>query len=91
MAEMRVGIRELKAQLSAYLREVKKGQTIEITDHGQVVARLVPAPRTLEERLKAMVASGQANWSGQPLPPVKHKPRVLDGGSVSDLIIENRE
>ena len=71
-----VGIRELKAQLSAYLREVKNGQTIDITDHGQVVARLVPVPKTLEERLMAMVAAGLADWNGEYLQPVKYKPRV---------------
>jgi antitoxin (DNA-binding transcriptional repressor) of toxin-antitoxin stability system len=35
-----VGIRELKARLSAYIRQVRSGRTILVTDHGEVVAEL---------------------------------------------------
>ncbi len=39
-----IGVRELKAQTSAILRRVSEnGETIDITHHGRVVARLVPA------------------------------------------------
>jgi prevent-host-death family protein len=38
-----VGIRELKARLSEYLRQVRKGRTLLVTDHGEVVAELRPA------------------------------------------------
>lgn len=38
-----VGIRELKQQTSRILRRVREeGEIVEITYHGQVVARLVP-------------------------------------------------
>lgn len=37
-----VGIRELKARLSHYLREVAGGELIEVTDRGKVVAELRP-------------------------------------------------
>ncbi len=39
---MRVGVRELKAQTSDILRRVEHGESVEITNHGRVVARLVP-------------------------------------------------
>jgi prevent-host-death family protein len=35
-----VGIRELKAKLSEYIRKAKDGETIDITEHGKTVARL---------------------------------------------------
>ena len=39
-----VGVRELKANISEILREVdEEGQVIEVTRHGQVIARVVPA------------------------------------------------
>lgn len=38
-----VGIKELKNKLSAYLRLVRAGKTVRITDRGQVVAELRPA------------------------------------------------
>jgi antitoxin (DNA-binding transcriptional repressor) of toxin-antitoxin stability system len=35
-----VGIRELKARLSQYVREVRRGEVILVTDRGEVVAEL---------------------------------------------------
>jgi prevent-host-death family protein len=43
------GVRELKSRLSAYLREVKDGETVLVTEHGNVVARLSP-PVSEDER-----------------------------------------
>ncbi len=39
---MEVGIRELKAHLSAYLAQVADGATIVVTDRGKPVATLSP-------------------------------------------------
>lgn len=40
----RVGIRELRQNASALLRQVERGATIEITDRGRPVAVLSPVP-----------------------------------------------
>jgi prevent-host-death family protein len=37
-----VNIKELKARLSAFLREVQRGETFLVTDRGRVIARLGP-------------------------------------------------
>ena len=37
-----VGIRELRQQASAVLKRVVHGETIEVTDHGHPIARIVP-------------------------------------------------
>ncbi|MEE8410828.1 MAG: hypothetical protein V3T05_14605 [Myxococcota bacterium] len=37
-----MNIKELKARLSAYLRQVRRGETFLVTDRNQVVARLGP-------------------------------------------------
>src|SRR5439155_1198510 len=36
----KVGIRKAKAQLSAYIRRVKRGETIQITERGKVASEL---------------------------------------------------
>ncbi|HZZ85455.1 MAG TPA: type II toxin-antitoxin system prevent-host-death family antitoxin [Anaeromyxobacteraceae bacterium] len=36
------GIRELKAHLSAYVRDAERGEVVLVTDRGQVVAELRP-------------------------------------------------
>lgn len=40
---VRAGIRELRQNLSRYVDRVKTGETIEVTEHGRLVARLSPA------------------------------------------------
>ena len=37
-----VGVRELKNRLSEYLRQAKSGESVLVTDRGQVVAELTP-------------------------------------------------
>ena len=64
-----VGIRAFKASLSRYLREVRAGTPLHITDRGQVIARVSPsagvggAPRRAgpgpeDLRLRAMIEGG---------------------------------
>ena len=90
MSEKTVGVRELKARLSEYLRQVKKGRTVVITEHGKPVGRLVPAGQSLEQRLQAMIDAGLAEWNGKPLPPMKPVAKLRGGKSIADLIIEDR-
>jgi prevent-host-death family protein len=39
----KVGVRELRQNLSRYLDRVKEGETLTVTEHGREVARLVPS------------------------------------------------
>ena len=55
----RVGVRELRQNLSVYLRRVKEGEAFEVTEHGRTVARLVPARET-ESVLERLIAEGKA-------------------------------
>jgi prevent-host-death family protein len=92
MNELSVGVRELKAHLSEYLREIKKGKTIVITEHGKPVGRLMPAGLSLDERIEALRKAGIISWNGEKLPAVT-SPAVKRPGTpnVSDLLIEDRE
>ena len=59
----RVSISELKAQLSKYIREVKRGGEVQILDRGEPVAMLVAIPATAErnsgdERLERLIREG---------------------------------
>jgi prevent-host-death family protein len=44
MERVRVGIRELRQDLSVYVRRVLQGDTFEVTEHGRPVALLGPLP-----------------------------------------------
>ena len=91
MSELNVGVRELKTRLSEYLRQVKAGRTIVITEHGKTVGRIVPASSSLDERLHTMVKAGLAQWNGKKLKPVKPVAKTRGPRTVSDLLIEDRE
>lgn len=53
-----VGIRELRQNLSIYLKRVTEdGESFEVTDHGKPVALL--SPRKGEDWYNAMVAAGR--------------------------------
>ena len=91
MSELWVGVRDLKAQLSKYLRQVSQGQTIIITDHGRPVARLSPVDQSLDERLKALQDAGLVAWNGQKLKPVTPAAMNRSDRQVSDILVEMRE
>ena len=91
MSETRIGTRELKSKLSEYLRRVKAGQTITVTERGKPIGQIVPIQPSTVDRLNAMVASGMAEWNGQKL--IAYRPIAVNRGrqQVSDLVREGRE
>ncbi|MEW6368138.1 MAG: type II toxin-antitoxin system prevent-host-death family antitoxin [Acidobacteriota bacterium] len=86
-----VGVRELKTHLSEYLRRVKKGETVTITDHGQSVGRIVPAAMPLEKRLLALQEAGMVAWNGHKLKNRAPSARSRGRRTVSELLVEDRE
>lgn len=58
-AHSRVGIRELRQNLSVYLRRVRRGESLEVTDRGHSVALLVPLEDTTSP-LERLVRAGRA-------------------------------
>jgi prevent-host-death family protein len=57
MAMQRMGIRELRANLGGVVRRVQAGETVEVTEHGHPVARIVPLRH--RSRYDQMVAEGR--------------------------------
>lgn len=86
-----IGIRELKAQLSSHVKEVKEGATLVITDRGEPVARLVPVASPLESKVQQLLESGNAAWSGRKLSPVVPTVPVRGPKMVSELLLEDRD
>jgi prevent-host-death family protein len=59
MGSERVGVRELRQNLSRYLRRVALGERLEVTERGQPVAVLAPMSKS-SSALARLVASGRA-------------------------------
>ncbi len=65
MATTSVGIREFKTQMSAYLRQVKQGKTLVITERGKPIGQITPIPTSLQERRRKLIETGFVKWSGR--------------------------
>jgi prevent-host-death family protein len=86
MSEDRVGIRELRQNLSVYLERVKAGETLQVTEHGRPVAVLGPLRDGVDvlERLRAEGRITPARGSLDDLPP----PIKVDDPDISRRIRE---
>ena len=58
MKAQQVGVRELRQNLSRYLRRVTAGERFEVTEHNLPVAILAPLPGS-DSALERLIASGQ--------------------------------
>lgn len=90
---MRIGVRELRQNASRYLALVKAGETVEVTERGQLIALLAPPPgaRTARERL---IATGRLVPATHPTGRARspHPVPVTAGEPTnSDLVDAERE
>ena len=85
-----VGVRELRDNLSEYLRRVKQGELLVITDRGKPIGELGPAAGGRNtERARTLVRKGVASWSGGKPKGLSQAPTPR-AGLVSDAVIEDR-
>ena len=89
--ETRVGIRELKSRLSEYLRQVKSGATLLITERGKPVGRITPIHASIDDRLEELIQAGLVAWSGTRLGKIVPVASTREGQRVSDLLLDDRE
>jgi prevent-host-death family protein len=91
-----IGIREMKAHLSGYLREVKQGVELLISERGKVIARIVPVSAPAEKgklhsTLVKMALAGTIILPPSYKPPRPPKFRKKVKGSLfSKSVIEDR-
>lgn len=92
-----VGIRELKNRLSKYLRMVRAGELVQVTDRGTVVAeiRAPGAPRGAEQLPQGLLELARRDQLTLGLPndrdlyPIAERP-LLRGASAADLLDAER-
>lgn len=83
-----VGIRELRHNLSIYLRRVLDGETLQVTDRGRAVAILAPLPEAASP-LQRLVLSGRASAPAGDLlklgPPRARRPSTRVSKALQQL------
>ena len=84
MRKRRIEIQELHANLGRCLDEVRRGMTLLLTDGEHRVARLIP------EAAASALGGGPIAWSGRGLKKTRPRARLRGGGSMADIVRENR-
>lgn len=89
------GIRDLKDNLSRYIRRIEAGERIAITAHGRVVAELVPPGSAVKgrgpSRFDELVAGGVIRPPIESGDPTEDWPNIqLPPGTATALIDEDR-
>jgi len=91
---METGVRELKDNLSWYIRRIEAGERIAVTAHGRVVAELVPpgaGHRGRISQLDRLVASGVITPAVEDGDPLEDCPEIrLPPGTAAALIDSDR-
>lgn len=88
----RVGVRELRQNLSVYLDRVKKGETLEVTEHGRPVAQFAPRPTSPVSIIDQMIADGRitpATFDHRKIPPPPRNPDP-SAKTLTEILLEMR-
>ena len=86
-----VPVSQAKARLSEYLRQVRGGEEVVITERGRPIARLVPVadrePHLADLERRGLLRVADAELADDFL--AKKRPKAT-GGSVLDALLEER-
>jgi antitoxin (DNA-binding transcriptional repressor) of toxin-antitoxin stability system len=89
------GIKELKNKLSAYLREVRSGSVILVSDHGEIIAEIKsPSAETMRDRgvtvLDELAREGLVTLPSAAKEPLAPSPLALPRGTSQAILDADR-
>lgn len=91
---METGVRELKDNLSRYIRRIEAGERIAVTAHGRIVAELVPPALVSSagrRRYDELLAAGVIQPAADDGDPLEDWPDIrLPRGTAAKLIDSDR-
>ena len=79
--------RELRNQSSKILDRVKNGETIDVTNNGEIAATLIPPSASPFERL---LLAGQVRSASKSPADFRVLPRVTSAGSTAEILADLR-
>ena len=80
----------MKNQSGRYLREVKRGNTITITESGKPIGQIILHQLELSDRIEHLLGAGLVEWNGKMLKGRKPPAKNRGDKHVSDLVSETR-
>ena len=88
----RVGVRELRQNLSVYLKHVRQeGRAYEVTERGEPVAHLTPMPDRPISTYERMLAEGGITPAKRPRDDLPEPLPPLPGKQLSEVLQEMRD
>ncbi len=88
-----VGVKDLKNHLSRYLKKAHAGETIRVTDRGEVIAvvtGIAPQTSPLLKTLHHLIDGERYHWNGRKPRGLSQRPPLTPGPTLADLIAEDR-
>jgi antitoxin (DNA-binding transcriptional repressor) of toxin-antitoxin stability system len=82
-----VGIREMRQNLSRYTTRAKSGESFVITDRGQAVAQLTPAPGRASAIDRLVAERGARRGQGSLLDVLEQLPEQI-AGPPSEIVLD---
>lgn len=77
-----VGLRDLRHHTSEVLARVRHGETVDVTEHGRLIARIIPVgEREPTPILARLVAAGRATLARRP----GYRPQMRQGDGADTL------
>ena len=87
----RVGIREMRQNLSRYAQRARDGESFVLTDRGEEVAQLIPAPGRLTEIDRLVAERGARRGLGDLRDALPELPEPIPGPPTQEVLDELRE
>lgn len=87
---IQAGVREMKNRLSEYLRRVRRGEQVVITDRGRPVAALIGLGENAADKAAwELVRRGLGRWSGGKPKGLSEPPKIA-GRPAEEAVLEDR-
>ncbi len=89
---MKIGLREANLHFSKYMKMVKDGKEVILTERGIPIAVIKPIPQEgeTESKIKLLEEHGILKRARKGAFPV-HKPITISGKSLAEIISQERE
>jgi prevent-host-death family protein len=85
-----VGIREIRQNLSRYAQRARRGESFLITDRGQEIAQLTPAPGRATAVDRLVADRGASRGQGSLLDVMEQLPTPIAGPPAGEVLDELR-
>ena len=89
---IKIGLREANLHFSRYMKMVKDGKEVMLTERGMPIAVIKPIPQESEAEsgIKLLEQQGILKHARKGALPV-HKPITISGKPISEIVAEERE